>query len=121
VKIDALKNFQHPKVKEVWWARLGMNIGREVYGKGRDYTRPVLVINSEGSEMCIIVPLTSKLRKNKYTEVVTTEDGKKHCAMLYQTRAIDKRRLREHVYTLNDAEYSKVEAVFTQTMWSWID
>jgi hypothetical protein len=40
-KIDSFVRFQHPKEKEIWWCRVGLNIGTEVYGKGKDYMRPV--------------------------------------------------------------------------------
>lgn len=62
IQIDGFVEFQHPKEGEVWWCSIGVNIGSEVYGKGADYTRPVLVINAEGSESFIGIPLTSILR-----------------------------------------------------------
>ncbi len=43
IHIDKLDHFQHPKVGEIWWCRVGLNIGTEIYGKGNEYTRPVLV------------------------------------------------------------------------------
>jgi mRNA interferase MazF len=30
---------------EVWWVRLGKNIGYETNGKSREFTRPVIILN----------------------------------------------------------------------------
>ena len=116
IKIDGFTDFQHPKEKEIWWCRVGVNIGTEVYGKGTEYTRPVLVINSEGAENCICIPLSSKVKNAKYSCIVKTGDDKLHTVMMYQIRSIDKRRLKEKVYTLSDEEYAKVGTYF-QKLW----
>ena len=81
-------------------------------GKGKEYTRPVLIINSEGSENCICVPLSSKIKNTKYSCIIKTEDNKLHTALMFQIRSIDKRRLKEKVYDLNEEEYGKVKIVF---------
>ena len=31
------------KEGEIWWCRIGMNIGHETYGKGASFSRPVLI------------------------------------------------------------------------------
>src|SRR3989338_8328483 len=32
------------KQGEVWWCRVGKNVGDEIYGKGEKFARPVLII-----------------------------------------------------------------------------
>lgn len=112
IKIDGFLEFQHPKEAEIWWCRLGINIGCEVYGKGKEYTRPVLVINSEGSENCICIPLSSKVKNTKYSCIIKTSDNKLHTALVFQVKSIDKRRLKEKIYDLGIEEYKKVKIIF---------
>lgn len=112
IKIDANEDFNHPQEKEIWWVSIGMNIGSEVYGKGEDYTRPVLIINAEGSESFIGIPLTSKVKNKKYSCIIKTDDNLLHTAMVYQIRSFDKRRLTERKYILSNEEHSKVEEYF---------
>ena len=112
IKIDANQDFNHPKEKEIWWCSIGMNVGSEVFGKGHDYTRPVLVINAEGSESFIGIPLTSNIKNKKYSCIIKTNDGVLHTALLYQIRSFDKRRLTERKYVLSNAEYAKIEEYF---------
>jgi len=105
-------DYNHPKEKEIWWCSLGINIGTEVYGKGSDYTRPVLVINAEGAESFIGIPLSSKVKNRKYSCIIKTLDNKLHTALVYQTRSLDKRRLTSKIYDLPTEEYEKVKEYF---------
>ncbi len=93
---------------------IGINIGSEVYGKGADYTRPVLVINAEGSESFIGIPLTSNIKSRKYACIIKTDDGVLHTALIYQIRSFDKRRLTERKYILATEEYSKIKKYFNK-------
>lgn len=114
IQIDGFVEFQHPKEGEVWWCSIGVNIGSEVYGKGADYTRPVLVINAEGSESFIGIPLTSNIKSRKYACIIKTDDGVLHTALIYQIRSFDKRRLTERKHILSKEEYSKVKKYFNK-------
>ncbi len=111
-RIHHQEKFQHPKVGEIWWCSIGMNIGTEIYGKGNDFTRPVLVINAEGSESFIGIPLSSKIRNTKYSYTIKTNDNKLHTVLFYQIRNFDKRRLVRRVYTLSDSEMNHVRQIF---------
>lgn len=108
ISIDSNKKFNHPKEKEVWWCSVGLNIGTEIFGKGQDYTRPVLIINSESSENFIGIPLTSKLKTGKYSCIIKSPDNIPHTALTYQIRSFDKRRLTKRMFMLGDFEYKKV-------------
>src|SRR3989339_2240089 len=114
IKIDKNETFNHPREKEIWWCSIGINIGSEVYGKGADYTRPVLVINAEGSESFIGIPLTSNIKSKKYACIIKTDDGALHTALIYQIRSFDKRRLTERKYILSTEEYSKIKKYFNR-------
>ncbi len=112
IKIDKNNNINHPREKEIWWCSVGFNIGSEVYGKGEDYSRPVLVINAEGSENFIGIPITSKIKNKKYSCVIKTSDEVLHTALIYQIRSFDKKRLIKRKYILADEEYFRVGKYF---------
>lgn len=113
-QIDKFKVFQHPKESEIWWCRIGVNIGSEIYGKGIEYTRPVLIINSESSENCICIPISSKIKSTKYSCIIKTSDNKIHTVLVFQIKSIDKRRLKEKIYLLDKEEYSKVKLILNK-------
>ena len=91
--INKKNHFVKIKEGEIWWCSLGYNIGSEVYGKGKGFLRPVLVINAESDDMFIGIPLSSKLYFSKYNKLLTTDDLVKHKLMFYQVRSFDKKRL----------------------------
>ncbi len=107
-EISASLIYKHPKAQEIWHCRVGINVGCEIYGKGSNYVRPVLVINDDGEDNFIGVPLTSKIKNTKYSRVIREEGGKLATALTYQIRSFDKRRLIEKHSTLSDAEFDLV-------------
>lgn len=113
-QFDKLETFQHPKEGEVWWCRVGINIGTEVCGKGASFSRPVLIVNAEAGQSCIGIPLTSKIKSKKYACIIKTVDGKLHTALVYQIRNFDKRRLEQKIYELDAEQFAKVKTYFNK-------
>lgn len=97
-KISKNHNSLSVKVGRIYWVKIGLNIGNEVYGKGKDYARPVLVINklfdSAGNKIFLGVPLSSKIYKNtnKYRYVFNSNKGLQS-ALLSQIRVFDNKRI----------------------------
>jgi len=54
------------KEREIFWLRLGQNIGNEEYGKGNEFQRPVLIVRRLTATIFVGVPLTSTLKDNDY-------------------------------------------------------
>lgn len=111
-KINSSKEYLNPKIREIWWCNLGMNIGKEIYGKGSNFLRPVLVINTEIPNMFIGIPLTTKLYSGKYKNFIFTDDAKKHGVLFSQIRSFDRRRLVSKMYTLSKNKYKKLFKAF---------
>ncbi len=83
--------------REVWWCTLGANIGFEQDGTGTGYQRPVLVIRGFSAFVCLVVPLTTSLKNNKYHVSAGVVDGKQAFAIISQLRLIDTKRLAEKI------------------------
>lgn len=113
-KIDNLKKFNHCNEMEIWWISLGQNIGTEIFGKGKDFSRPALIINSENSESVICLPLSSKIKKGKYRCIIKTDDSKLHDVLISQIRLADKRRLIKKIYTLDIEQYKKINDIYNK-------
>ena len=63
-KINLYKNYNHPRIRDIWWVNIGINIGSEIYGKGSGFVRPVLVIKINQNNF-IGLPLSSKIKFSK--------------------------------------------------------
>ncbi len=78
---------------DIWWVRLGVNIGYETDGKNREFTRPVLVVKKYNQYSFLAIPLTTAQKPNPYRLPIGTVDGKEASATLSQLRNIDSKRL----------------------------
>ena len=84
-------------VREIWWCRLGVNVGSEQDGNGAEFLRPVLIIKGFGADTCLVVPLTSSKHKHFLRVPIGEVKGKSASALLSQLRVIDTRRLVEKI------------------------
>jgi len=100
------------KVREIFWVRIGQNIGSEEYGKGNEFQRPVLIIRKINSNLFIGVPLTSQIKgDNDYFHKIlfTTKKGiSTNSAMILQLKSFDKKRLMGKIGTLDKKQFNKV-------------
>ena len=78
---------------EVWWIHLGVNVGFEMDGKGKESMRPVLIIKKYNQFSFLAVPLSTSSKTNKYRVSVGVIDGKNAIANLSQIKNIDSKRL----------------------------
>ena len=78
---------------EIWWVRLGKNIGYELDGKSREFTRPVIVLKKYNQYSFLALPLTTAQKPNPYRLPIGIVGGKQAFATLSQLRNIDSKRL----------------------------
>jgi mRNA-degrading endonuclease toxin of MazEF toxin-antitoxin module len=86
---------------EVWWVRLGKNIGYETDGKSREFTRPVIVLKKYNQYSFLALPLTTAQKPNPYRLPIGAVDGKQASATLSQLRNIDSKRLVKKIVHLD--------------------
>ncbi|MDM8565217.1 type II toxin-antitoxin system PemK/MazF family toxin [Candidatus Halobeggiatoa sp. HSG11] len=112
-RTDKNKNIVGFKERDIFWLRLGKNIGNEQYGKGNEFQRPVLIIKKLTPCMFVGVPLTSKLKgDNKYFHEFeyTTKKGLliNNSALILQLKAFDKKRLMGRIGMIDKDEFTKI-------------
>lgn len=104
---EGQNKFYHPR--DIWWCRLGLNVGYEQDGKDKDFERPVVVLKSFGKNICLIVPLTTSLNKHKYRIPIGLVEEKNATAILSQIKIIDTKRFVEKVGVLNKDIFEKIQ------------
>jgi len=95
-------------VREIWWCRLGVNIGTEQDGKGEWFLRPVVIVRGFGPTACLIIPLTTSKRKHDLRIDIGVVAGQQAKANLSQIRVVDTRRLVEKEGFLNKKEFARL-------------
>lgn len=94
--------------RELWWCTLGVNVGSEQDGSGREYRRPVLVLKSLSRETFLAVPLTTSTRAHPLRpQIGKVEDREAH-ALLSQIRVVDTRRLVRKIGYLDKAIFEGI-------------
>lgn len=96
------------KEGEIWWYRIGMNVGHEAYGKGASFARPVLIFKKLSNDFFIGIPLTSKKKEGTWFVRFVLND-KENCIILSQARALDGIRLIERMGALGDDQFESVK------------
>ena len=100
--------------REVWWCKLGINIGFEQDGKNKQFSRPVVVLKTYSTNAALIVPLTSKNKKGVYYFDVGTVDGREAKAVLSQIRFVDRRRFINKAGTISKEIFKKLQSAIIQ-------
>ena len=101
----------HVSEGELWWASLGENVGAEINGKSRDFSRPVLIFRKLSSGFYFVIPLTTQMRTGSW--YVSYQQGDKECtACLHQARSIDYRRLHSRLGELDEVDFLRVQEAF---------
>lgn len=96
------------KEGEIWWCAIGKNVGEEVYGKGEEFRRPVVIFKKLTSNSCVAIPTTTKSRTGSWYHRMDVA-GKERWAMMQQMRFISGNRLwvRESSLSVNEFDELK--------------
>ena len=114
-KLDK-SNHQPPLVEEgnIWWCKIGENIGTEISGKGRDYTRPVIIHTKFSRYSYLVIPTTTKLlhsdgrpKEGDYY-IKITQNKVEMLACMNQVRVVDYRRFKNKLGKLDSLDFENV-------------
>ena len=82
---------------EIWISHVGINIGDEEDGKGRESLRPFLVIKKWNNSICWVIPLSTKTHKKGVFYYPFQFSKRKSIAMLSQIRLCDAKRFKRKI------------------------
>ena len=96
------------KEREVWWCRLGTNVGDEEDGKGDLFARPVLVFKKFNHNIFLGIPLSTQIKEKRYYHKFHFK-GREQSLMLSQLRLIDAKRLLNKAGNLPEPEIERIK------------
>lgn len=97
--------------RELWWCALGINIGFEQDGSGKEDSRPILVLKGLSSQTCLVIPLTTSLHNHPLRPSVGIVENKKAHALLSQIKVIDTKRLIRKIGYLDQKIFQQVRKI----------
>lgn len=100
---------EHAPIKpgEVYWCRIGLNVGVEQDGSGSEYARPVLVIKKFSHQIALVAPLTKRGKSGDWYYPLA-HFGDTSFAILNQARPLDTKRLLESMGQISETELQRV-------------
>jgi len=86
------------KPREIFWAKIGQNLGDEEYGKGKDFVRPLIIIRQLTGDLFIGVPTTTSQKDNNdyfhnISYIDKTNQSVNSSAMILQQKVFSKKRI----------------------------
>lgn len=97
--------------REIWWCRVGENVGEETNGKSSAFSRPVLVLKKLTRYSFVGLP-TSTVQKSGSWYVPIDLSGKKSNVMIHQVRIFDAKRLTTMIGRLDQKDFLEVKRRF---------
>jgi mRNA interferase MazF len=105
------------KKGEIWIVEFPLTNGHEQTG-----LRPVIVLADTDSNICIIIPLTSNIQALRFPHTLEIEPTKqngllaKSVALVFQIRAIDKKRFKKKAGDLESVSMNKIDKMLKKLL-----
>ena len=96
------------KERDIFWAKLGQNIGFEQNGKGTEFTRPILVVKKYSKNMMLAIPLSTTIRDGSFFFKFEFKD-KVSTALLVQNRLLSSKRLVKKIGKIDEENFIKLK------------
>ena len=100
------------KPREIFWVKIGHNIGSEEYGKGKDFARPVIVVRRLTSDLFIGIPITTTIKNNDYFHSFTYNNKSRgmveNSAMILQVKTFSIKRVLSKIGIVNKEGFDEI-------------
>ena len=98
------------KVREVFWLKVGQNIGYETDGKGKEFLRPVLILRKFSKDTFLGIPLTTSQKDDMFHYKFTLNSNKKiNYANLSQIKLFDIKRAKNKLGVISKDDFESLQ------------
>ncbi len=103
---NSLIKFQQ---RHIVFMKIGTNVGYEQDGKGDDFLRPILVYKKFNNQLFLGIPLTSRIKDDKFHFEFEYKKGKRSFAILSQMRLFDIKRAKYYDGKISNDYFEKLQ------------
>ncbi len=100
------------KPREIYWIRIGQNVGDEEYGKGKNFARPVIVVKKLTKDLFIGIPTSTTIKDNDYFHSFAYNNRQKGelevSAMILQFKTFSMKRMMGKMGVVNKNDFEKI-------------
>ena len=94
------------KVREIYWLKIGQNIGYDVYGKGDEFLRPVLILRKFSKDSFLGIPLTSQDKDDMFHfKFIPINKTKNNYAILSQVKLFSSKRIKSKLGKISKEDF----------------
>lgn len=97
------------KERDIFWVRIGENIGHEQNGKGNEFQRPVIVVKKYSPDMFLGIPLSTTHREGSFFYQFSFETEKTSTALIVQHKLFSSKRLMKKIGKINNEDFIKMK------------
>ncbi|MDF1874220.1 type II toxin-antitoxin system PemK/MazF family toxin [Sulfurimonas sp. SAG-AH-194-I05] len=98
------------KVREVYWLKLGQNIGYETNGKGHEFLRPVLVFRKFSKDTFLGIPLTTSIKDDMFHyKFMVNNSTRINYAILSQMKLFDISRVKSKLGKISVEDFKNLK------------
>ena len=110
-KSDIHENKERPffHEREIWFVSLGVNVGFEEDGKGKEFLRPILVLRKFNNESFWGIPVTKRIKSGKYYFTFNLVGRGQNNLILSQLRMMDSKRMQYKIGVIEAEEFNMIK------------
>lgn len=97
------------KERDIFWVRVGENVGFEQNGKGDEFQRPVIIVKKYSPHMFLGIPLSTTYREGSFFYPFSFEEGRMSTALLIQHKLFSSKRLMKKIGKINMGNFSEMK------------
>lgn len=112
IRIHCSNKKLFPRARQIWWVSLGQNVGVEINGKSETFERPVLILRRFNDDSCLVLPISSKIKKGNYYFEFVNNNGDVNIINYSQIRTVSTKRMIRMVGVLDEEIFNKIKQNF---------
>ena len=106
--VDSVDNKKTFHEREIWFIKIGENVGFEQNGKGEEFLRPVIVYKKFSKNVFLGIPLTRRIKEGIFYNGFNFQNRKSN-AILSQIRLFDSKRLSYSIGRMSNGDYKQLK------------
>lgn len=111
-EISKEKKYRNFKEREIFYLKMGENIGFEQNGKGESFVRPIVIIKKFNKDMFFGIPLSTQIKDGKFYHKFCFKKFNEistNVALLSQMKLYSSKRLLNKIGMINKDDFLKVK------------
>jgi mRNA interferase MazF len=114
LNVSGRNKFCHPR--EIWWCSLGVNIGFEQDGTGKNFDRPVIVVRKFNENVFWGAALIGRKKEGTFYFPIGMIADREASVVLSQIRIIDIGRLIRKIVTIDERTFGNLKSALRRAL-----